>query len=253
MKRLKIKDLRIKILVLILLLIFINHKSLFINPVFAANSTPSADIKSKLEELKREIASKAAVLKLEVDKKLQNKAYIGKIKTKSDSTLTIASKNGPRIININQDTEFISTIKGKKYSQKLLGEEDYIATLGDIDENQVLTAKKIILLNPIPNILNPKIYLWGQVVVISDEQSSSSSKLVTIKGKDLKNVSVSLSNQKVKLNDFVILTGTKNKNEIFEADFVYIIPKGGFLKSKKVATPTAQIATKSATPSAKKK
>ncbi len=221
----------------IIILIIMNFILAF--PVFAAEGSPSADIKSKLEELKKEIASKAAVLKQDVDKKLTNKAYIGKIKTKSSTAITLASKNGPRIVNINQDSEFISQIKGKKYSQKLISEEDYIASLGDIDENQVLTAKRLILL-PQPQEKN-KIYLWGQIVAISD-------KLVTLKKGDLKNVSVLLPDQKaVKLNDFVILTGIMGKNEIFEADFVYVIPQGGFIKSKKTLPAGRQVATPSAT------
>lgn len=243
-KGLKIYDLRFKIF-LIFFVLFINHKSLFINPVFAAESSPSADIKTKVQQFIKDSASKAAQLKKELEKSLQNRAYVGKIihpssggKTKSDATITLASKNGPRIININQDSEFESQVKGKKYSQKLISEEDYVAALGDIDETQVLTAKKIILL-PKPKETN-KAYLWGQVAAISD-------RLITLKTRDLKNVSVSLD-QKVKLNDFVILTGVKNKNEIFEADFLYVIPQGGFLKPKKISTPSAQIATKSAHP-----
>ena len=243
-----------KILSQALLIIIMNFTLAF--PVFAAEGSPSADIKSKLEELKKEIASKAAVLKQDVDKKLTNKAYVGKIKTKSPAAITLASKNGPSIINITQDTEIISQVKGKKYSQKLLSEEDYIAALGDIDENQVLTAKKVILL-PTTNS-QPKTYLWGQIAAISDERSSSTSKLITLKGRNLKNVSVSLPDQKVKLNDFVILTGVKNepsssssKNDgIFEAGFVYVIPQGGFLKPKKIVhpAPTGAGATPSATP-----
>ena len=142
---------------------------LLILPVYAVDSSPSADIKSKLEELKREIASKAAVLKQEVNKQLTNKAYIGKIKTKSSSAITLASKNGPRIVNINQDTEFESQLKAKKYSQKLISEEDFIVSLGDVDENQVLTAKKFILLNPMSQTLIPKTYLWGQIVSVSEK------------------------------------------------------------------------------------
>lgn len=238
-----------KLIVNCLILLSITY---YLLPIaYAAESTPSADIRTKLEELKKQIASKAAALKMEVDKKLTNKAYIGKIKTKSDTALTISSKNGPRIVNINQDSEFDSQVKGKKYSQKLISEEDYIATLGDIDENQVLTAKRLILLNPIPFTLTPKTYLWGQIVSVSD-------KLVTLKTRDLKNISVSLPDQRtVKQNDFVILTGEFQK-DIFEADFVYVKPQGGFIKPKKIATPSSitspngkQIATKSAKPASR--
>jgi len=232
--------------------------------IYAVDSTPSADIKSKLEELKREIASKAAKLKQEVNKKLKDKAYVGKVKLKSNSSLTLAAISGPKIVSINQDTVFESKqslpskdgkIKTKqKFSQKTLANEDFsaeganlsIVALGDIDETAVLTAKKIVLLpaspagGPTPGE-QLKIHIWGQVIAISDERSSSTSKLVTIKNRDNKNIAVSLpSGQTVKLNNFVILTGQLNKNEIFEAEFIYVIPQGGFIKPKKIATPSAQ-------------
>lgn len=232
--------LQVTVIIATFILFFLLPTACCLPPVRAADSTPSAEIKAKLEELKKEIASKAAKLKQEVNKKLQNKAYVGKIKTKSDKSLTIISKNGPRIVNMNQDTEFESQVKGKKYSQKLISEEDYIAALGNIDENQVLTAKKIVLLDPKPYLrsaeassaytLDPKIYLWGQII-------SASENLVTLKDRNLKNISVSMD-QKIKQNDFVILTGKFNK-DIFEADFVYKIPQGGFIKPRKIATPSA--------------
>lgn len=226
----------------ITIIIFISIVTIIVPVSLAVDSTPSAGIKSKLEELKKEIASKAAQIKKEVDKKLRNKAYAGKIKTISETSLTLAASSGPKIVSINQDTEYESKIKSKKkFSQKTLSlgdkptsGEDFIAALGDIDETGVLTAKKIILLNPIPQTLNPKSYLWGQVIAISD-------KLVTIKNRGNKNVAVSFPDQKVKLNDFVILTGIMGKNDIFEAEFAYIIPQGGFIKPKKVATPSAKV------------
>lgn len=216
-----------------------------LSPAYAADSTPSADVKTKLEELKKEIATRAAELKKQVSQKLQNKAYIGTLKTKSESNLTLATKGGVKMVNINQDTLFESQIKSRlKLSLKTLKEEDYLIALGDVDEIGVLTAKKIIL-HPIPSTLNPKSYLWGKIISISDQ-------LTTLKDRDNRNVAVTLPSL-VKLNDFVILTGSFNKNDIFEAEFVYTIPQGGFIKPKKVATPSAQVSTKSATPSGKKR
>ncbi len=216
--------------------------------VYAVDSSPSADIKSKLEELKKEIASKAAKLKQEVNKKLKDKAYVGKVKQKSDASLTLAALSGPKIISLNQDTLFESKLKSRtKFSQKNIQLEDYIVALGDIDETAVLTAKKIILL-PTPDS-QLKTYLWGQVIAISD-------KLITIKNRDNRNVAVSLpSNQTVNLNEFVILTGINPQTggasgtRIFDAEFVYIIPQGGFIKPKKTLPVGRQVAT----PSAKKK
>lgn len=216
-----------------------------VSPVRAADATPSADIKLKLDELKREIASKAAQIKQEVDRKLKDKAYIGKVKTKSDTSLTLATRSGPKIASINQDTIFESNIKSKKkFSQKLVSEEDYIAALGDIDETGVLIARKIILL-PEPND-KQRTFLWGQIISISDN-------LITLKDRNFKNSAAILpASSSIKQNNFVILVGNKDKNDIFKADFVYVLPQSGVLKPRKAATPSAQTASPSAKPKIKK-
>jgi len=211
-------------------------------PVYAADATPSADIKAKLEQLKKEIASKAALLKQEITKKLSDKAYIGKVSTKTDPSLTITTISGLKNIKINQDTVFESNIKAKsKFSIKTLAPDDYVAALGDIDESEVLIAKKIVLLTPPAG--STKSVLWGQII-------SSSDKIVTLKDKDLKSHAVSIANLKsAKLNDFVIITGTLGKNDIFQSKFIYTIPQG-MIRSQKIATPSA---TLRASPSAIKK
>ncbi|MBI4039002.1 hypothetical protein HY384_03525 [Candidatus Daviesbacteria bacterium] len=215
---------------------------------YALDSTPSADIKIKLEELKREIASKAAKLKKEVNRKLKDKAYVGKVKTKSAQSATLAVGSGPKIISINQDTTFESKVgKNSKFSQKSIAEEDYLAALGDIDETGVMTAKKIILLPT--NQPELKTYLWGQIISISDQ-------LVTLKSRESKNIAVSLpTTSNVKLNDFVILSGNLGKNDIFKAEFASATAQKGFIKPKKIATPSASSkpspTTKSSTSSAK--
>lgn len=216
----------ITIIIFIIIIIFIVPLSL------ATDSTPSADIKSKLEELQKEIASKAAKLKQEVNKKLKDKAYAGAVKTKSQSSLTLTSKKGPKIVSLNQDTLL---------PKKKIAEKDYIAALGDIDETGVLIARKVILL-PTPNS-QPKTFLWGQIAAISD-------KLVTLKDKGLKSQAVSIADSsEIRVGNFVILTGSFGKNDIFKADFVYVIPQGGFIKPKKVFHPAPTGA--GATPSAK--
>ncbi|MEK7617116.1 MAG: hypothetical protein AAB414_03605 [Patescibacteria group bacterium] len=218
----------------LLVLLLVTCYLLLPHPIRAADSTPSADIKSKLEELKKEIASKAAKLKQEVNKKLQNKAYVGLLKTKSDTSITLASNTGPKLISINQDTAFESKVKNRqKISLKGLSEEDYITALGDVDETQVLTAKKVILLPKAKP--STKTYLWGKII-------SEEAKLATLLGRDQKNTAVSIPKDvKVRVSDFIIATGRYNENDIFEAEFVYVIKQGGILKPKKSASPSASI------------
>ncbi len=196
-------------------------------PVFAieasSSASMSAELKVKLDELKKEIASKAAKLKQEVNLKLQNKAYIGTLKSKTDTSLILVSDTGTKNVTINQDTTY-------KAPLKKLAEGNYFACLGDVDDNGVLTAKKIILQPP------PKAsptFRWGQVIAITD-------KLITIQTRDLKKIAVSSKDNEASLRDFVILTGVMGKNNIFQADFVYVIPQGGIIKPKKVATSSAK-------------
>lgn len=233
------------------------RQAFYLSPVYAADSTPSADplrseasIKSKLEQLKLSIASKAASLKSEISQKLSNKSYIGNVKSISENFITLEASPSAKQVKINQDTVYESNIAKIKYSLKKVAVGDYVAALGDVDETQVLNAKKIVLLPP--NEKKTKI-VWGQIYVFGD--------VMRIKTREGKNVQVIFSDQttwqkgedkittsKVKLNDFVIVVGS-SKDEKINASFVYIIPTGGYLKPKKISTPSAQIAT----PATKKK
>lgn len=189
-----------------------------ISAVLAAESSPSADIKAKLEQLKQDIASKAAQLKQEVNKKLQNRAYIGPIKVKSQYSLTLASNSGPKLVTINQDTNFESKVKKvKSYSFKNLTDGDFVATLGDIDDVQVLTAKKVLLLDP-PKMAT-KSAVWGQIVSIIDDN-------LTIKNREKKSIYIDASKAdqpKFKLNDFVIVSGTEDKENSIKASFIHVL------------------------------
>lgn len=225
-----------------------------LHPTLAQESSPSAEIKSKLEQLKAEIASKAAKLKQEINKTLQNKAYVGSIKSLSENSITLASVTGPKIVNINQDTVYDSEVAKTKYSLKNAEEEDYISALGDIDDTGVLTARKIILM---PKKTDKKVITWGQITTLGNN--------LMIKTKDSKNVKILLKDattfqkgtneidiDKVKINDFVVVVSDQNAQEVLTANFVYIVPQGMTIKPKNIATPSAQEATKSATSSAKK-
>ncbi len=207
-------------------------------PIYAAESTPSSnlsnDLKTKLDEFLKQSATKAAQFKQEISRKLMDKAYVGTLKSKNENSLTLACATGAKIVTVNQDTVFESKLKTKqKFSLKTLSEGDHIAALGDIDDNGVLTARKIVLLTQPANI---KTYLWGQIVSMSD-------KLITIQTRQSKNVAVSFSQDNLKLRDFVIMTGTIGKNDIFQAEFIYVISQGGVIKPKKIATPSARLDT----------
>lgn len=198
------------------------------NTVHAIESTPSADIKTKLEQLKLSIASRAASLKSEINQKLTNKSYIGIIKSISENFVTLEGSPSAKQVKINQDTAYDSNITKIKYSFKKAATGDYIAALGDVDETQALNAKKIILL-PKPSEKKVKI-LWGQILVFGDR--------MVIKTRDGKMVNVvfgtstiwqkndeKITTSKVKLNDYVVVVGLASNDEKITASFVYIYLK----------------------------
>lgn len=242
-----------KFYMLVLISLFIVHSLLLIPSAYALDSSKSAEVKSKLEQLKADIASRAAELKQEISTKLQNKSYIGSVKTISPNSLTLASLTGPKIVNINQDTIYENETSKLKYSFKNVEEEDYVAALGDVDETGVLTARKIILM---PKQTTKKNVLWGQITTLGNN--------LMIKTKDSKNVKILLQDEttfqkgaeeilidNVKLNDFVVVVSDENTQGVLTANFVYVIPQGGIIKPKKIATPSAQEATKSTKESTK--
>ena len=114
--------------------------SLLIGPttVFAADSTPSADVQSKLKALQNEIASKAAKLKNEISKKLQNKAYIGVVKSKSSNTLTLATRSGTKVVNTNQDTIYEPVKKGGIKEEDNVTEDLPLEPLTDYSKYKLL-------------------------------------------------------------------------------------------------------------------
>src|SRR3989344_5954310 len=100
--------------------------------ISAQESSPSGSLLQKLNELKSDIASKAAKIKSEVNKKVQDKAIMGSILNISDNEMTIQALTSEKTIKYDEFTEIIG-LKGKKITLKTLEEKDNIAALGDMD------------------------------------------------------------------------------------------------------------------------
>lgn len=236
---------------IIIIVIIIINLIIFIPPVSAVDDATS---QAQIESLKQAIASRAAKLKQEVNQKLQNKAYVGLVKTKSTNSITLATDTGPKIVSINIDTvyEKLNTKSKAKFSATTLTEEDHIAALGDIDDTNVLTAKKVVLLET-PS--KSKQILWGEIFSISD-------KVITIRDKAGKNISITvaestkfkseieeISRLDLRPSEIILISGFLNDNETIEATFIYVIPGKSAIKPK-IATSSAKISTPSASPKA---
>ncbi len=232
------KNMRV-ITILIFLWLFLYPIPYTLYPSYAATSTPSADIQAKLKALMDGSASMAATqLKNEVSKKLKNKAYVGIVKVKSDSLITLALESGTKMVTINEFTEY----SGKKLSFKTIIEGDYLIALGDIDDNEVLTAKKIIRTTA-PKEINRQ-FIFGTILSLGDN-------LITLQDKNNQNIIVTISrdtdfkgvkNQTLSFADLkagyqIIVAGTSSKTGTLEAEFIYL---PGYLTPPKIATPSAK-------------
>ena len=223
----KIQSCNLKFKILILILLFTLHFSFFTSAILAEESTqsasPSATFQAKLKALQEEIASKAAQFKNEVGRKLQNKAYVGFVRTVTSTSLDIETNIATKSAKLNEFTEILS--KGKKIKNVALG--DYVAALGDIDEVDNLIAKKIIKLTP--SSPAPKT-IFGKVLNID-------SKNIIIQNKEKQNVNLlvnadttykSASAKEVGIKDItpgreIIIVATPAKSEVLQTRFIYIL------------------------------
>lgn len=230
------------------------------NQGFAQAATKSASVKpspslspspasrgallDKLEGLKKEAASIAANIKKEIDQKIQNKAYIGTIQSKSAERLVVLTKSGAKTVLIDEYTSFL--IKGKKASSKDFDEKDIVASLGDLDDKGSQHGKRIIMLSA--PISAPKEVIWGQIGTLGDAS-------VIINTKDMQKFTLNLSNKTIyqagaieasssamKAAKYVVAAGEKHKNGSLNATFVYILPTAGVVRSDslKTASPSAK-------------
>lgn len=219
-------------------------------PSYAQDSSPSGSLIQKLNDLKNDIASKAAQIKNEVTQKVQNKAIIGSIINISDTEVTIQTLNAAKIIRYDEFTEILGA-KNKKIEIDTLEIDDKIAALGDVDDKNNLVAQRLIYLENFAS--NSAVLLWGQIqktsgnVITVKTQSGDTKNLITNFQTNffLGNEEASILDTKVE--KFLVARALTQKDGSLKARYIYFIPSKGFTK------PTEKSPNKSATSSASQK
>ena len=232
---------------LFLIFVFLYPSPFTLYPAFATNSTPSADIKFKLEELKREIASRAAKIKEELSKKLQNKAIPGEVLSIDDKKITIQTRLGQTIVLTNEDTIFQKN--NSKIDLKSIKPKDYIVSLGELDDKNNLIAKKIVVIQK--KDPSSKIISWAEVRSING--SVIKIKLPDGNEVNLNSTDSKLQNSKgdgdlsqINFGTTIILVGSRKEEKTVDARFIYIagrktvIPKTALKNSSASATKSSK-------------
>lgn len=222
-------------------------------PIYAAESTDSSSlIKQKIEDLKKEIASKAAKIKEDISKHLQNKFILGQIKSFDDQGIVVEGNQEEKTILINEFTSFVRTDGTKKVDPKNIGTGNFALGLGEIDDKNNLLAKKVLISAISPEV--DKRVVRGTVVSVE-------ANLLTLRLRDDSTASAKLSKNttlaSAKRNDLgvsdiqpgslVILVSAKPEDSDI-ARLVYLISQ-----AKPTASPTLNTATPSASVKAIKK
>lgn len=190
----------------------------------ATPATSSPDVKVKLEALKKEIASRASMIKREVNDKLINKAWVGKVTYKSATQITISGMEDKQNIVLNEYTTYVTKAKSSTLKDILV--DDNIIALGDVDDNNTLNAKKII--KQTGSLEYKKQIFWGQI------ESVKPIKLKTKDGRiynlNMINKSLFLLGSKdgsigdVKTGRKVIVSGTLSNNDLISVNLIYVLP-----------------------------
>ncbi len=210
---------------------YILHITYYI-PVLAQESSPSASplensFLQKLNELREEVASKAAQIKLDINKKLQNKVHIGEISGITETEIKLLTRNEEKKIILNEYTEYDNETPRPEFGD--FKNRDYIAALGDIDDKGSLVAKKVVRLEK--KEPDKKKFYFGQV-----KQVISST--ITIDTKANENLNIVASNDTqygtgndeavfsdIKVGARIVVVGIPNENGIIQAEFIYLAAK----------------------------
>lgn len=230
MKGIKNNELRI----MVFALTFILYSS-FVPHVLAADATSSADLQAKIDQIKAEIASKAAEIKKEVNQKIDNKAFAGRVASKEGGNITLSSTL-PKVIITNDYTDF----EYDKGLVQAINKDNFIVGLGDVDDKGNLVAKKVL------KILPPKelTVTWGKI------KSSSDSSIIVEKGaeditiKITKNTDFQFGSEDGSVKDAepnkaLIVSGFENSDNSINARFIYIFKQGFIDLFKKAASNSA--------------
>lgn len=165
--------------------------------VASPSATPTSTEDEKVKEIRDAIKEKVN----EIKEKIEKKAYVGIISQITDSTLMITNFRGKQRVRILEETTIIGANK-KEIKSKDLAVEDKIISLGTIAENEILEAKRIIVVPPPKSPPAKRIVLAGTIGAVDLKKSTITVASTELKlDKDSSLVSVTDTKASLKLKD----------------------------------------------------
>ncbi len=267
MKRVQNSKYRVKktLIYMICVTLYILNSAFLIPSISAQEATgsvkaasTSSTLQQKIQALKDEVASKAASLKLEVNKQLANKLAAGQILDQTDTKIVVNTLDlNPRgstksqNILINEYTDYLDNLKPKSKVIEVddLAIGDFIVGLGDMDDQGTLTAKKVLLITK-PEF--NKTITWGTISEIKPGSLSIKNKdhqtdtFIINKNTKIQRGTEEATTEDLAINKTVTISSVTEENKA-NATYIYIIPQGLELsQDKKLEATKSSPATNSA-------
>lgn len=129
--------------------------------------TPTTAEDTKVKEIRDAIKEKVN----EIKEKIEKRAYVGIISQITDSTITLDNFRGKRRVRITETTSIIGTAK-KEIKAKDLSLEDKVIALGIMGDNEILEAKRIIVVPKPKTVPAKRVVIFGSITTVDSKNST---------------------------------------------------------------------------------
>jgi len=129
--------------------------------------TPTTAEDTKVREIRDAIKEKVN----EIKEKIERRAYVGIISQITDSTITLDNFRGKRRVRITETTTIIGSAR-KEIKAKDLSVEDKVIALGIVSDNEILEAKRIIVVLIPKTVPAKRVVIFGSITAVDSKNSS---------------------------------------------------------------------------------
>ncbi len=106
----------------------------------------------------------------EIKEKIEKKAFVGIISQITDSTFTLDNFRGKQRVRITEETTIIATNKKEiKIGDLALG--DKVIALGTVGDDEILAAKRVIVVTPPKTPIAKRLISFGKILSIDTKNS----------------------------------------------------------------------------------
>jgi len=136
------------------------------SPTSSSTPSPANTEDEKVKEIRDAIKEKVN----EIKEKIEKRAYVGTINQITDSTLTLDNFRGKQRVRLTETTTIIG-LNQKEIKPKELALEDKVITMGTLGDNEILEAKRVLVVPKPKTTPAKRLVFFGQMTKIDSKNS----------------------------------------------------------------------------------